>query len=136
MILKSKIYFVLFTVLELVGLVFLFLLMALSPLDASEQKTPGTTLAEAGAERRGFNLVLFTSVLEGNRIIGRLAVYDDPATERGADYLEVYNDEGGLVLVSWFDRFGIQRVAVDRAVLEQRDTLQGDFVVVSDDDSI
>jgi hypothetical protein len=65
-----------------------------------------------------------------------LAVYDNPTTERGADYLELYNNDGGLGLVSWFDQFGIQRVAVDRALVEQQDALQGVFVVVSDDESI
>jgi hypothetical protein len=136
MTLKNKIYFMIFAVLEFVGVLFLLVYMAVSPLEASEQASQRTTLGATEAERGGFNLVLFTAVLEGDRIVGGLAVYDNPATERGADYIELYNNEGGLVVVSWFDEFGIQRMAVDRAVLEQRDKLEGVFVLVSGDESI
>ena len=37
--------------------------------------------------------------------------------------------------MSWFDRFGIQRLAVDRGLLEESDKLEGTFVVFLDGDS-
>jgi hypothetical protein len=57
-------------------------------------------------------------------------------TERPADYWELYDQEGNLLAVSWFDRFGIRRTAVDRGILENEDKLEGNFVVVLDGGSI
>jgi len=76
-------------------------------------------------------------VVEGE-VMGRLAayVYNDVATKRPVDYLEFSDKKGDLVMVSWFDRFGIQRTAVDRGILEQKDTLEGIFVIVLDGDSL
>jgi len=76
-------------------------------------------------------------VVEGE-VMGKLAayVYHDLATKRSVDYLEFYDKTGHLVMFSWFDRFGIQRTAVDRGILEQKDTLEGIFVIVLDGDSL
>ena len=38
--------------------------------------------------------------------------------------------------VGWFDRFGIQRLAVDRGLLEDEDKLEGVFVLLSEGDSV
>jgi hypothetical protein len=40
------------------------------------------------------------------------------------------------VAVGWFDRFGIQRMALDRALVEGSEELQGVFVTVVNGDSI
>jgi hypothetical protein len=77
-------------------------------------------------------LILLSSVeliVEG-KIVAVLAAYDDATTDRATDYLELYNNAGDLLAVSWFDNFGIQRVAVDRGLLEHTDELQGVFVVL------
>jgi hypothetical protein len=50
--------------------------------------------------------------------------------------LELYNSTGTLVAVSWFDRYGIRRIVVDRGLLEGKDELQGIFVVVLDGEPI
>ena len=63
-------------------------------------------------------------------------VYDDVTTEKPADYWELYDQQGDLLAVSWFDKFGIQRTAVDRGIIEQKDQLEGVFVVVPDGVSI
>ena len=63
-------------------------------------------------------------------------VYDDMSTERPADYWEFYDSEDNLLAVSWFDKFGIQRAAVDRGIIEQEDQLEGVFIVVLDGDPI
>jgi hypothetical protein len=65
-----------------------------------------------------------------------VTVYDDSTTQRSADYLELYNNAGNLVALSWFDRFGIERMAVDRGLLEDRDELMGVFVVLLDGEAI
>ena len=74
-------------------------------------------------------------VIEGE-VMGAVAayVYDDVTTERPTDYWEIYNQEGELLAASWFDSFGIRRTAVDRGIVEEKDRLEGIFVVVLDGD--
>jgi hypothetical protein len=67
-------------------------------------------------------------VLEG-KILGAVIVYDDPSTK-------LYDSAGDLLAVSWYDQFGIQRVAVDRALLGKEDGLDGVFVSLLAGDSI
>lgn len=76
------------------------------------------------------------SLVVGDKTVGVVAVYDDPSTDRPADYLELYDDTGHLLAMSWFDRLGIERVAVDRGFLEGKNELDGVFVVLLDGDSI
>ena len=77
-------------------------------------------------------------VVEGGEIWGTLAayVYDDVTTKRPADYWELYGSTGDLVAISWFDRFGIQRLAVDQGLLDESDKLEGTFVFFLDGDSV
>jgi hypothetical protein len=83
-------------------------------------------------EQHDMSLVSFSPWVVEGEVLGAVAeyVYDDVTTERPADYWELYNKEGDLLAVSWFDRFGIKRTAVDRGIVEERDQLQGIFVVV------
>jgi hypothetical protein len=76
-------------------------------------------------------------VVEGE-VLGLMVayVYDDVSTERPADYWELYDNQGGLLAVSWFDNSGVQRTAVDRGIIEEKDHLEGVFVVVLDGSSI
>jgi hypothetical protein len=76
-------------------------------------------------------------VVEGE-VLGALEayVYNDRTTERPADYWELYDGTGDLVAISWFDRFGIQRLAVDRGLIDESDKLEGTFVVFLDGDSV
>jgi hypothetical protein len=75
-------------------------------------------------------------VTVGGQTVGRVVVYDDPTTQRSADYLELYTNTGDLVAVSWFDRYGVERMAVDRGLLEDRDELEGILVVVLDGEPV
>jgi hypothetical protein len=68
--------------------------------------------------------------------VGRVVVYDDPTTRRPADYIELYNNTGNLVAVGWFDSYGIERMAVDRRLLEDSDELEGVLVVVLDGEAV
>ncbi|MGH7827375.1 MAG: hypothetical protein ACREQ7_19625 [Candidatus Binatia bacterium] len=80
--------------------------------------------------------VSFVRLFMRRTLVGGLAAYDDAKTTRPADYLELYNSAGDLVAIAWFDRFGIERVAVDRGLLEDAEELQGVFVVLVDGDSV
>jgi hypothetical protein len=55
---------------------------------------------------------------------------------RPEDYVELYDSDGELAAVGWFDRFGIQRMAIDRAFVDGGDKLQGVFVAIVDGESI
>jgi hypothetical protein len=48
--------------------------------------------------------------------------------------LALYNNAGQLVAVGWFDKFGIQRIAMDRGLLEDNGKLEGVLVLVLDGD--
>jgi hypothetical protein len=87
-------------------------------------------------ERNHLHLISTLPVTVEGEILGRVAVYDDSTTQRSADCLELYNSAGTLVAVSWFDRYGIRRIAVDRGLLEGRVELKGIFVVVLDGEPV
>jgi hypothetical protein len=84
------------------------------------------------------SLVSFSPwVVEGD-VLGTLAayVYDDVTTARPADYWQLYDKEGNLLAIGWFDKFGIQRTAIDRGIVEQKDKLEGIFVVILNGESM
>jgi hypothetical protein len=68
-------------------------------------------------EKSQLVLASFDTLARRAEIIGALASYDDPRTKRPVDYLELYDRTGALLLISWVDRFGIRRTAVDHALL-------------------
>ena len=87
-------------------------------------------------EQHDMSLVSFSPWVVKGEVLGAVAeyVYDDVTTERPADYRELYDRKGNLLVISWFDRFGIERTAVDRGIVEQKDKLEGIFVVVVEGD--
>ncbi|HEV8722165.1 MAG TPA: hypothetical protein VGW77_16215 [Candidatus Binatia bacterium] len=130
---KHRLYFAIIICFGFIGELILLGYRARMSLAAeTETKTSVTAL---GPPRRSLNLVSLVPVttIGGTATV---AVYDDPATPRKEDYLELYGGSGELVAVGWFDEFGIQRLAVDRAVVEGRDELQGVFVMVVEGDGI
>jgi len=62
--------------------------------------------------------------------VGIIAIYDNPMTPRADDYLELRDDRGQIVAISWFDRFGIRRLTVDRGFLKGAAKLERIFVTV------
>lgn len=84
--------------------------------------------------QRPSSVVKVSQLIAGGRRLGTVVWYDDSATPRPADYVEVYDSDGGLVAVAWFDRYGIERVAMDRAFIEGRERLEGTFIAVVDGD--
>ena len=124
-------------ILYLVAQLFFFgYVTAESRADSSGVLQRQTFLPGSVPEKDRLILVSFLPVIVEGKIVGRVAVYDDPRTERPADYLELYNSTDGLLAVNWFDRFGIERIAVDRGLLGETHRLQGVFVLLLDGDSI
>lgn len=95
-----------------------------------------TFLSVSVPEKDRLSLVSVLPIVVEGVIVGRLAAYDDATTERPADLLELYSRTGDLLAFSWFDRFGIQRAAVDRGLLEEADELEGIFVPLLEGDLI
>jgi hypothetical protein len=88
------------------------------------------------AHQRALKVIQSSPLVAAGVKLGTAILYDDPATRRAADYLELYDGQGELVVVSWFDRFGIQRIAVDRAFVAGEERREGVFVAVVDDSFI
>jgi hypothetical protein len=118
-------------------LLFLSMPLEAEPLSARDHTSPlQALLLASGLQPLQLAQVSFSPLVVGDEIVGMVAVYDDATTERPADCLELYNNAGQLVAISWFDKFGIQRMAVDRGLLEDNGKLEGVFVLVLDGDSI
>lgn len=137
MLVKSKFYFGALVFLGFVGLlVFLVKIANASIQVAAGAEESKRTIQALGLPGRSMNLISFSAVVADGDTVGSLAVYDDPRTARPEDYIELYDKDGLLVAVGWIDRFGIERIAVDRALLEDRDDLHGTFVTVVDGEPI
>lgn len=126
-----------FIILGLVGHLFFFGPVLASPLGASDNVWGQEIFLPVSLpEKDRLTLVSFFPLVVAGEIVGGAAEYDDTTTERPADYLELYDSAGGLVAISWFDRFGIERTAIDRGLLEEADELQGVFVLLSEGVSV
>jgi hypothetical protein len=123
--------------LALVAQLFFFGYIAAEPLEAGDNLSGQEIgLPATASEERTLTLVSFSQLVVEGEIVGAVAVYHDPATKRPVDYWELYNSEGGLSAIGWFDRFGIERMAVDRGILDGKDELEGVFVSLLEGDSI
>jgi hypothetical protein len=120
----------------LIAAILLVPLAASSVTSAENDSASKVTLPALDVPQRRLNVVKSAPLVDQGVTLGTVVIYDDPSTPRPEDYLEVYNPEGNLVVVAWFDRFGIQRVAVDRAFVEGEDQLEGVLVAVVDDNFI
>lgn len=114
-------------------MVFTVILIAGADVQAGEGD-PGNQkfLSSLDLPQRPLSLIKHSPVVAAGVTLGTAVIYDDPTTRRPADYLEIYDSEGGLVIVSWFDRFGIQRMAMDRGFATGEKQLAGVFVAVVD----
>lgn len=84
-------------------------------------------------DREQLLMVSFFKITAETEIIAALAVYDDPQTGTRADYVELYDSKGDLLSVSWVDRFGILRTAMDYGLLKQEASgLEGILVLLQD----
>lgn len=66
-----------------------------------------------------------------------IALYDDPQTARTIDYAEMYQSDGDLIGIAWYDRFGILRIAVDHGLTtESPETVSGVLLFIADGDPV
>lgn len=88
----------------------------------------------SGPEPHKMTLISFEPWVVEGKVLGSVAsyTYDDVTSERPADYWEIYDQNGDLIAVSWFDSLGIRKTAVDRGLVEEKDQLEGVFVVLLD----
>jgi hypothetical protein len=134
---KSKLYFVILMPLESIGLLLVLGFIATSSLQAADNASqPEALLSATGLEQHTLTLVSVSPLIVEGTTLGELLVYDDPTTKRPADYFELYDRDADLLAVGWFDRFGIERIAVDRGLVNGADELEGVFVAFLDGDSI
>jgi hypothetical protein len=135
--LKNKFYFVALVFLGFAGLLIFLVKIANATVQVAAGAEESKSVIQAlGLPSRSMNLISFSAVMADGDTVGALAVYDDPRTARPEDYIELYDNDGQLVAVGWIDRFGIERIAVDRALLEDREDLNGTFVTVVDGEPI
>jgi hypothetical protein len=119
----------------LLALALLLILTAVTSVDAVDEPSSDGALPSQILSRH-LTAIKSTLLVVNGATLGTVVVYDDPATARTEDYLEIYNREGDLVAVAWFDRFGIERVAVDRAFADGKDHVEGVFIAVVDGDFV
>lgn len=105
-------------------------LLAQSFKDEEIDRGEPISLPAVAPDKNALNPPSFRRLTIWGRVVGTAVLYDDPKTRRSADYLELYDSAGQLVAVSWFDRFGIRRTAIDRGLLEEARDLEGVFVVL------
>ncbi len=128
---KKKIYFV------ILGLTVLLLSIGslhAEPVPVTENLRGETVLLPPSTpERDQLVLVSFVMITPEAEVIASVARYDDPQTRRSIDYLELYDEAGSLLLVSWVDRFGILRTAMDRGLFqEEASRLEGVLVLLQE----
>ena len=90
-------------------------------------------LPPSAPQRERLVLVSFMNVISEMEVVGAIALYDDPRTRAETDYVEFYDETGGLVSVSWLDPFGIRRTAMDSGLLAgEVSELQGLLILVTE----
>jgi hypothetical protein len=107
-----------------------------SDLIRTNDRTSQETFSALATEQHSLTLVSFSPLVVEGKTLGEVLAYDDPTTKRPVDYFELYDSTGDLVALGWFDQFGIQRVAVDRGLLEKGDKVEGVYVFFLEGDSI
>jgi hypothetical protein len=134
---KSRVHFAFFIIFGFVAELFFLGYLATKVLGAADPPSEEKIFLPASVpERNQLRPISILPITVKGEIVGRVTIYDDPTTQRSADYLELYNNTGHLVAVGWFDRFGIERMAVDRGLLEDGDELEGVFVVLLDGEAL
>jgi len=130
--LKSKMYFALAVAMECCAITLIVLATPLQSSDyVSEERSDQISLPDLNK----LSMVSFSTTSQGNEMRA-VVVYKDPATKRPVDYIAVYNATGDLLALNWYDRFGIERMAVDRGILDNTKKAQGVFIALLTGDSL
>ena len=114
---------------------FIFVLLAAAPLQSSDDLSDDTSSTLSIPDPGRLKMVSFSPIVIGNEIRA-VIVYDDPATRRPIDYVAIYDGSGNLLALKWFDRFGIERMAIDRGLIDNTDHPAGVFVAFLRGDSL
>jgi len=130
---QNKIYFIM---LGLVTQLFFFGYVAMEPLEAGDNLSgQEISLPALALEEHHLTLVAFSQLVVGAKSWERwLPIMIQPP--KGLSITGSSTTVKAASAVGWFERFGIQRLAVDRGLLEDEDKLEGVFVLLSEDDSI
>ena len=59
-------------------------------------------------------------LVEAGGAAGIVFFYDDPNTKAPVDYIEFFDLQGHLLLISWIDSAGLCQAAMDRGLLDER----------------
>jgi len=131
MTLRKKIYFTVFATIYFVAVL---LLLAVAAVHAANETGETANGSVSGPEQHDKSLISVAQWVIDGEVVGMVAayVYNDITSEKPVDYWELYDNDGDLLAVSWFDKFGIQRNAIDRGVVEEGGKLEGVFIIVSD----
>jgi hypothetical protein len=114
---------------------FLSVLVEAEPIQSSDNTSvQQAILSPFGPEQSQLTEMSLSPLVVSGETVGMVVVYDDPTTERPVDFLALYDNAGQLVAIGWFDKFGIQRMAMDRGLLEDNGKLEGVLVLVLDGD--
>ena len=128
MSMKNKIYFI--TIAAAYFLAVLFVLVAAA--NAAQGVTPPVAEEIAGPARHQTNITSVDWWVLDGEVVGVVAsyVFKDVTTHRAADYWEFYDNNANLLAISWFDQFGIRRIAIDEGILQEKAILEGVYVIV------
>jgi hypothetical protein len=122
---KYKAALAAFVLLELFAIV--FILLAAAPLYSEDYLSDDAAGMVKPPDPNKLDIVGMTTVASGNQLRA-IVFYDDPGTSRPVDYIAMYSPAGDLLALSWYDRFGIERMAVDRGLIENSGHPEGTFV--------
>ena len=135
MTLGKKIYFIIIAASYFVAVLFALVVVA------NAEEATNTAVEQGiiiGPAQHYTKLTSVQPLIVDGEIMGSVAayVYNDVATDRPVDCWELYDQEGELLAFSWFDQFGIQRIAIDEGIVKDEGKLDGNFVLVVDGDFI
>ena len=89
-------------------------------------------LPPSAPDRSRMAVVQTLTFLEEDLGSGVLVFYDDARSKWKFDYIELYDLEGDLLVITWIDRFGACQVAMDRGLLNPDDpSIDGILVTVA-----
>ena len=116
-----------------VGLILLFDNALSQPVRIGENLRREEVLLPSSAPDKGTMVVTDTVMLvEADGTAGVLVFYDDLHTKWELDYVEFYDLEGNLLLVSWIDGRGLCQAAMDRGLLnEKKPAVDGVLVMIA-----
>jgi hypothetical protein len=122
---------------KLLALAVLFTVVLLNNNASSEQLRVSTNLRHeqvyvpAATPDRDRMVIVDHYLFFDDDAFGVFVYYDDPRTSADVDYIEFYDIDGSLLVVTWIDRFGLCHVAMDRGLLDPDDPfVDGTLVLV------